>query len=225
MITAGQIMDGAAALLNDSDLSSFTYAVQIPYLNIALEDLRQEMEINNIPCTNAVSTAIYIPVGTTGIGGDNQPALPQDLVEIQKVSERLHGTTDDFIQITKMEFLPETSVITEDLLYWAWVGQQIKFLGALTDRDVKIEYISAVIPDVVNEGSVIKVINAGLFLKYRTAALCAEYTGENKTRSDDLNLEAERALYKFLNLPTKGRQSIFVRRRPFRAAWKSRTAF
>jgi len=224
-IRAGSVMDRSASLLNDTAKSSFTYAAQVPYLNMAIDDLLEEMESNNVPSTNEVSSIFVITTAMTDIGGPTGPALPPDLVEIQGVYERSSGLSEDFRLMSKVDFLPPFAQLVSDLIYWSWQNQEVRFLGATSVRDVRINYIGAIFSQIKDQNDVINVINARSYLSYRTAALCAEFIGENKTRADSLNGDAERALYKFLNLNTKGRQSIATRRRPFMAGYRMRSGF
>ncbi len=224
-MTAADIMDASASLLNDTAKSQFTYVAQIPYLNIAQRELQEECESNNVPMSNETSAVIPIAIGVKTIGDVTGPALPSDLIEIQGIYERLTGGNEDFQQVTRVEFLPLYVEVFEDLVYFSWIGQIIRFLGATSPRDVKINYIGAVLPTVTASTDTIKLFNALSFLSYRTASLCAQFIGENKERADDLNVFARLGLDRFLNINTKGRQSIFTRHRPFMSSYKIRTGF
>ena len=226
-MTAGDVMDSAAALLNDTALTNFTYAKQIPYLNIAMRELQEECESNNVPMSNATSAVLVVPVGTVTIGPATTPALPTDLIEIQGCYERLTGTNDPFVPLTRVDFLPlyQSGQLFEDLIYFQWANQAINFLGATSSRDVKLNYIAAVLPVIASSTTTITMFNSISFLSYRTAALCAQFIGENKERADDLNVDARLGLDRVLNINTKGRQSTFTRRRPFMAGYKVRQGF
>ena len=222
---AGDVMDRAAVLYNDAAKSIVTYAVQIPYVNVALDELQETMELNNVPMTNEVSSILAVTVGITDIGGSTGPALPADLIEIQGAYERMTGSNEDFQIMSKVEFLPPFVVTVEALIYWAWTDQTIQFLGATTNRDVRLNYIGAVLAPITASSTPITLFNAKSFLAYRTAALLSEFVGENKTRADELNSFAGAALDRFLGINTKGRQSIATRRRPFMSSYKVRSGF
>ena len=224
---AGDVMDASAALLNDASKSIFTYAAQIPHLNIAMRELQEECESNNVPMTNVTSAAIVIAVGIKTIGDVTGPALPTDFIELQSCNERLSGSAEDYIQMTRRDFLPllDVSQQTEDLVYFAWEGQIIRFLGATTIRDVKLNYIGSIFAAVTTANDTIKLFNAQSFLSYRTASLCAQFIGENPERANDLNVFARLGLDRVLNINTKGRQSIATRRRPFMASFKVRSGY
>jgi hypothetical protein len=228
-MTSGDVMDESAAFLNDANKTSFTYTAQLPFLNQAVRDLLEEMELNNYAVTNKSDSSFTINVGVTDIGGPTGPPLPLGLVEIQELVERLSGTTEDYLPMVRRDFLPDFGPpeIIESLVYWAWIDQKITFVGALTVRQVKVKYIRSVIPPITetNGTTIIPIINAQSFLAYRTAALCAMFLGENKSRADDLNGGAVMALDKFLGLGSKGRQSVYTRRKPFLAGYKIRAGW
>jgi hypothetical protein len=240
-LTAANVMDKAASLMNDTAKTVYTYAAQMPYLNMALNELEEHFQLNNIPVTNQTSVPITVLAGITtippfdGVGVEGEPPLggtvppivtyPQDLVEIQGIYERLAGTTNPFIPLVKREFLPHPidDLPTESLQYWIWENQVIKFIGATTDREVKLDYIRTIFPEVTNQAAVIGVINAKTFLFYRTAALCTQFIGENQSRATELNNFAVLALDRVTGIGTKAKQSITTRRKPFMAAYKRRS--
>ncbi len=101
--TAGSVMDAASSLLNDTAKQTYTYAVQLPYLNMALQDLRKLLELNNSPVTDQVSAILIVPTSITTIGFATSPALPSDLVDIQELWESPTGT-NQWIPMSKKNF-------------------------------------------------------------------------------------------------------------------------
>lgn len=220
--TAGSVMDASAALLNDVAKTNFTYAYQIPYLNIAMAELQEVMESNNIPSTNSASVALTVAIGVTALSFSTTPALPAKLVEIQDVYEKASGANEDYIEMRKVEFLPQLAELTNSLVYWCWQDQQILFLGALSARQIRLDYIKSLFVPIVAGTDTIDIINAQSFLNYRNAALCSQFIGENETRATALNIDAGLALDRMIGISTKGRQLIPVRRRPFQSGSLSR---
>ncbi len=222
---AKQVMDKSAVLLNDSALSIFSYSAQIPYLNIALDELQEELELNNVPITNKTAAVITILTGITGIGGGGgNPNLPPNLVEPINLFERTTGSTYTFVQMTKVDFLPVNQVPTAFLLFWSWEGDVIKFVpgGATGSVDIQLHYVKSIFGEIATETDAIPWDKAKTFLTYRNAALCAEFIGENLERATELNGFAGLALNRALGIATKGRQSISTRRRPFMSSWRAR---
>lgn len=228
-LTVTSILDRVATLMNDTAKTQYTHVATIPYLNIAFDELQEHFELHNIPDTNQSSVPITVNVGTTVINPifDQPPNYPSDLVEIQQLWERLSGSTDPFIRMTQREYLDHTldDLPSESLIWWTWQDHRIKFIGALTNRQVKIDYIKTLFPNDLTINDSIDVINAKSFLSYRTAGLCSQFIGENVTRAKELNEFAGMALDRVTGIGVKSKQSINTRRRPFMAAYRSRQGF
>lgn len=232
-LTAATVMDKSASLMNDTAKTVYTYDAQLPYLQMALDELQEEFELNNIPITNSSTppAIITIPIGTTeispvdGIGAGPAPTYPADLVEIQQMWERLSGSSEPFIPVHQTDSIPHflDDLPTSELQYWAWEGQKIKFISATTIRQVKLDYVAKLFPNNILPTSIIGIINARSFLQFRTAALCSQFIGENPTRATELNEFAVMARDRVIGIGVKGKQSYPVRRRPFMASYKRRT--
>lgn len=224
-------MDKAASLMNDTAKTTYTYTAQLPYLNMAFDELQEMFELNNIPTTNKTSAAITVPIGTTAIGpidGEGMtvaPNYPIDLVEIQGLYERLSGSSDPFVKVTQLEFLPHSIDVmpVAAIQYWSFENQQIRIIAALTARQVKLDYVKTLFQDDLTSASVIGIINARSFLYYRTAALCSQFIGENEHRASQLNSFAELAVDRATGISIKGKQAITTRRRPFMSSYKRRS--
>lgn len=221
-------MDASASMQNDSAQTVYTYAAQLPYFNMALKELQEHFELNNIPITNRTSAPLDVVAGTTEIGFATSPALPSDLIDIEQLWERIEGT-NPYVPMTKVDFLPHNleGTLVGPFTWYVWENQTIKVLESLQDNDLKLDYIANLfslitINDINNHTDTIGIINAASFLQYRTGALVAQFIGENKSRADDLDTFAILGLDRVTGIGTKGRQSITTRRRPFRAGLKSR---
>ena len=229
-LVASEVMDRVVSLMNDTAKSVYTYPVQMPYLNMALDELQEEFELNNVPVTNQTSAAIVVPDGTTEILPEVTPPVvgevyyPTNLVEIQAVWERLNGTSDPYILVTLQEFLPHffDGIVLPQLCYYSWQDQKIKFQPASTDRDVKLDYIKDLFVEVTDEDDVLGVINSQSYLSYKTAQFCSFFIGENPSRANELKGLAAIALERNLGISSKGRQGMNTRRRPFRSGYKNR---
>jgi hypothetical protein len=220
-VTAGTIMDVAASLLNDTAKQLYTYTAQTPYLQLAYEELQDELQQNNIAMSNNASSALTVPVGTTSLTQSTTPAYPSDMISIQEIKERLSGSDDGYLPIVKVEFLPQGVTEGESLGVWSWQEQTIKFVGATTIRQIIIEYIAAPFSAITGSTSSVAYFQAKRFLEFRTAALCAMYIGENPTRAGALENDANKALENLVNLGVKEKQVMPARRRPFLAGYKA----
>jgi hypothetical protein len=219
--TAADVMLRAAILLNDPEQTDYTTAVLIPYVNMAAEELQEHLEEANAAGSNFVSEPITVPIGM------NRIPPPVNLVELIEVSERSKGATGEpFLRMSRHEFV-DAFPPNNSLLVWAWQDQMIRFNpnGALTVREVQLKYTGQIIVRPGDVNSQITLINSVSYLAYKTAALCAQFIGENESRAELLERKAELALERMLGIENKGRQQIMTRHRPFRASYKSRSSF
>ena len=229
-LTAGEVMDRAAALMNDSAKDDYTYAVVLPYLNMAIDELVESLEESNSSPTNLVtSSPIVLAVGLyqlTPTESVTTPHYPSDLIEIQEVAERDSGTENAFVPLNRREFMSAFPA-NSSLLVWSWEDQIIKFNpnGATSEREIQLKYVRQGITQAVDQNSVIGAINSRSYLSFKTAAFCAMFIGENETRAQVLNENAEKALERITGINNKGRQQIVTRHRPFRASYKARGGF
>ncbi len=225
-LTAGQVMNGSAALLNDPNRTVYTYAAQIPYLRIALQELREDFELNSIPVTENRSAVIQINAGVTEIiynaaGTPTNPSLPDDMVEPKALWERARGI-DPYTFMSRVDFLPEymAGTLIPQFLIYSWQDQKIKVMPANANNDIKIDYVKELFQNITDENSLINVVNAITALQFRTAGLCAEFIERNQTSADSMNAAAQLALNRVEGIGIKGKQSIVTRRRPFRSSYK-----
>lgn len=222
-LTAGQVMNIAASLLNDASRSVYTYAVQLPYLQLAIQELQERFELHNIPVTEKSSAVIQVDAGEDEISYGGTPALPEDMVEPLQLWERPRDT-DPWVPMTKRDFLPHNleGVEISQFIYYVWQDQKILLLPANADNDIKIDYTKELFGEIADEDTEINIINARSYLEYKTAALVAKFVENNDARHDSLVISAEMAIDRAMGIGVKGKQNIFSRRRPFRSNYKRR---
>lgn len=228
VLLAGTVMNMSASLNNDTARSVYTYAVQVPYLNLALQELEEYFQLHGVSVVEETSAIIAVNAGATAIVYGGNPAipgtalrLPDDLIEIQEVWESNRGQ-DSFGRMQRVEYLHKNTTPTSQFGEYAWQGQQLRFSPSNQNNDIKIDYIRRLFLPVVDETSAITVVNAKTFLQYRTGALCAFFIGEDKTRHDSLNGFASLGLDRATGITVKGKQTMQTRRRPFRSNYKRR---
>jgi len=216
-----------ASLQNDTAQQLYTDAACLPYLNMALDELQELYELNNIPVTDVVSGVLDVPIAATRIAYiGTLPTLPPDLIEIRQLWESDDGTST-FIPMAKKDFIPHNLEGTDRSSFgiWSWIGNEIRLLPCVTPKDLKLDYIRTLFltPLLMTQIEIdIPIKGIKSYLGYRTGALCAEFIGENKTRADSLNVDATMALDRALGINVKGKQAITTRRRPFMASFKAR---
>lgn len=233
-VVVSDVLDLVAPLMNDNAKSKYTYTAMLPYFNIALQDLQLKLELNEVGVTELTDAATTVTTGVTKIVASSTtlPTYPTDLVSIQQLWERLAGSSDPYTPMFKRDYLPHylDNLLVDHLVYWTWKNQEIQFIGATTPREVKMDYIKQYFANTVaSTTSAVDVINARTFLLYRTAALCAQYVGENPTRATELNNDAwgpdheSGAMGDLLRIGVKDNQDVQVRRKPFLGGYKMRS--
>lgn len=231
MVTPAEIIRTVASLQNDTAQTVYTNAAVLPYLNVALRELQETFQLNNVPVTNETTpVVINVPAGVSTVRfpqpGQEEalPELPVDLVEIRQLWESAEGQ-NLWIPMVKKTYLPhqlQNDQPINQFLIWAWIKQEIRLIAADQDNDLKIDYIASMFKK-VEIGQVdipFPYINIQSALEFRTASLCSMYIGENETRAQALNNDAIQALDRTLGISTKGQQAITTRRRPFRGGFK-----
>lgn len=221
------IISTVASLMNDSEQFLYTNAATLPYFNLALNELQEIFELNDIPKTHKTSASILIKAGISRVGFDTTPALPSDLIEIEQLWESFSGQ-NRWVPVTKRDFIPhylEDTTRISSFLVWAWKDGRIELMPANTDNDLKLDYIGSIFktPILIKDIDVnILATNVETYLEYKTAAICAEFIAENDSRAKVLEGKAFEALQRSLGISVKGMQMIVTRRRPFRSSFKRR---
>ncbi len=227
LIKPSDIITTVAGLMNDSIQAVYTNTVCLPFLNLALDELQEIYELNDIPATNETSAAITIKSGINRIGFDTIPSFPSNLIEIKQLWESTTGL-NQWTPMIKKDTIPhylQDNTKISMFLIWALEHGRVKLIAANADNDIKIDYIGSLF----NTPIQIKDINVGLpfiniktYLDYKVSALCAMFIAENESRAIALDALTGTALTRALGIPIKGLQSVVTRRRPFRHSFKHR---
>lgn len=180
MLTAGDVADQAAAILNDSAKTLYTFAAQLPYLKKANEDLELLMVAAGVSVQRQTSAVLPVPSSSIDIS----IAPPQDMFVPIRVWERLSGSTDLFVLMDEKDWEPEI-LATQSLIFWAFRNNRIYFPPVSSNREIRIDYWRQLIP-VSKESSTEEILLSKTYLAARTAELCARYVGENTDRADEI---------------------------------------
>jgi hypothetical protein len=231
-LTAGEVMDRAAVLMNDPGRTDYNYATLVPHLNMALDELKSNLADNQSGISIGNSLPLFVPKGTAAIWPPDYPFQPPtvlkynvDVTDIQEIVERRPGGNEnEWTLMKRLEYHPlhEPMDILAD---WAWEQRAIKFNfgGCKSDREIRLKYvIFEERMTAVDETTIIGHADLRPYLAFKTAAFAAMFIGENAERAQVLNAQADEALDRILSIQNKGRQNIMTRHRPFRAAYKMR---
>ena len=223
ILLASEVMDLAAAAMNDVDKVVYSYVIQIPYLKMALQELQEIFELNSLPVTEKSSAAIPVNAGVTEIvfNAPNQPRLPDNMIEPLQLWERTRDI-NPYIPMARKEFIPHDleGVEANMFTYWVWQDNKIILLAANANNDIKIDYVGSLFPKFIQSDTVIPVQNAQGYLSYKTAELMSDMIEHNDARAQSNGGRALMAMDRISGITIKSKQSIGTRRKPFRAAYK-----
>lgn len=216
-LLASEVMDESALLLLDAAKLTFTYTVQAPWLKKAINKFSDELALNSIkvPNPNTNTTVLTAAVGMS---------LPSDCIYPTKLEERLSGSTDQFTEMFEVSLIPTGAVQTQTLGVWTFATTNadsipsIQFLGATTDRQVRISYLRflpyAGLTSATDLGAYVTWAAKG-YLASKVAEYISIYVLQNAKRAQPLHDESEECLYKFIQIWTKQMQNLPTRKSRF----------
>lgn len=209
-VVAGSVMVVAkTALLNDPNGAIYPDTPMYPCMNKAYKELQTKLTRMGIPTTKEVDDLITVPAGTKEL--KDGFLLPPNMVLPVWLGERAVGATADYVDMVERQWEP-TQKQSTNLLYWTWREDEIKLIGATTDRDVMIRYKKS-LGSIVDAESPILIINCEVWLAQRTAAIAAATIGSNPTRAKMLNDDLVTIWDDFCGTLVHKNQSHPVRRR------------
>ena len=192
-LTAANVMDHSAALINDPNKITYTYAKMLPYLRMAYLKAQNRLGLLGHQSLAIISSGGLVTAGSDKIENvDGLPALDA-LIEPVFVFERTVGGNDNdwfIMEPVKWEDLREPR---EQLETWAWRQGYVKFTPATTDREVKVFY-RGTFNSIIDENTVLSFPIFRDFLENATAGLIAEFVMKDKSRAAVLNSLAGDAL-------------------------------
>lgn len=207
-MTVTEVLENAAVLLGDANKIFFVDDVLLPFVKEAHLEIQNDLIANGFRPFEILSATVTLPAGSTALS-----VPPQDLFIVQKIEEAAPGS-NNFSQMIERPWEPNVSPSTT-LQYWVFRQAKIQFLGATTDRDIKIYYIAGNAGAVSGAGSQINLINALPLYSARVAYLAAQFKGRNKEAAKALlGLYAQR-LISYLIIEIKSQQGVTYRRRPY----------
>ncbi len=200
------ISDARNVYLNDQT-GRFTNAILLPYVKMAVGYMETNLEENNVACKSTTLAAINVPVGALEL-----IPLPADFVWPISLKERNAGSTDLYADMIERAWEPQIAQ-GDRLVYWAWREDRIKFVGALTNREVLLNYVKSF--PIVNVATDVVYNYARQYLAAKVAALVHEFISQNETLAERCNTQAETNIEQIINIQVKKQQATPVRRKPY----------
>lgn len=187
-LLASDILTGVKPLLNDPQGITFTDTALLPLLNKAYRELQRRLARAGMGATR--ETAERVPVDSGVLTLVDGGGLPTGLLYPLELKEGARGAPlQNFAPMTERNWEPTDQQAVE-LRYWAWREEELKFVGATTNRDVYIKFMKGLSP-ITSVTSPILLIDSELFLESRTASIASAVLGENYSRAANLNNDAE----------------------------------
>lgn len=205
VLLASEVMDSAAAVMNDVNKTVYDYDTQIPYLKLALQELEEIFELNSLPVTEFSSAAIPVAANVTDLefNAVGQTRLPDNLIEIQGIWE---WSNSFWSPLSRGSYV--------------WKGSKLCLQESNNAREIKIDYIGSLFPKYLRSDTILPVQNAFGYLSYKTAELIADMIEHNMERAQTNGGRALAALDRISGITIKAKQNIMARRRPFRSAYR-----
>jgi len=215
MATLKDVIESARTFLNDDSAITWSDATLIPKAREAHRELLCKLQASDIPITKETSVAIVVAAGAVNLGV-NQPT---DMVIPIELFERLSGSSELYSSMTPLRTVPTSATQSTRLIYWMWAGGTIEFIGATSDREVKIKYKKSITaPTKMTESY--DFVQAEMYIGPRTASLAL--LGKDKELANSIKSIADSAFADIIQMNIVGAQNLPSRRRGYRRRRKSR---
>ena len=209
MANASLVYSRVLSNLNDPNATWWNEALIFPFIRQAHDELTVALWKNGVDVLKEISSILTIDAGVTEL----ESSRIMNLVEPISVGERPVGTTDTFLDLTEVDFIPITEA-SETLGLWAWNGEVIKFHPSTEDREIIVRYTKR-LNHLADLNSPIGFIFGETFLIPKVTAAAAASVGDNQTLAL-YGPQAGRSLHDIISANIKSAQDKVVRERPYR---------
>lgn len=198
------LVAGCQMALEDYDGQLYTPSLLLRAANFALEEVRLDLTRCGLSDLRKQQT-LTLPAGSTSISATSSPALAADFTAPLELYERLSGSGSafDWQPVRLVEDLLEAEEPGERLEVYAFQEGQLKFRGATTARELKLDYL-ADIADFTSTTDGIPVRMALAPLVFLTCALLVRAT--DRDASDRFRRDGFQALSKLRAVGAKRKQ-------------------
>lgn len=210
---ASEIMDEAAALMNDTGKLTWGYTQLLPYLQRAYRTMELHFFLNGVRELKEVSALIAVTAGA------KQIIPPTDFVQPISIEERVFGSTDSFMPLTESDWGEDLS--TDDIQFWVFREGELNINPPRTQREVRLRYRKTLLT-ITSQNSNISVMLSKPYLSAKTAANASAFGAANAERASILNSEANECLSMLISSEIRNQQGIKFRRRPYGYSRRSR---
>lgn len=216
MATAQAALDSARVYLNDVGSQIWDNNTLLPYLKEAHKDLLLVLWLNDIPVIKEISST---PINVAALG--ITITVPTDLLEPIEIKERTQGSSEDWILMREMDYIPVGITQETTLRYWSWREEVLNLIGATTAREVIIKYWKS-LSELSSANSNLGFTLAEAFLGPQAAGYAAGSVSNLTLAGELLWIQGQSVgiagakLDMILRANIKGQQNLPVRRIPYR---------
>lgn len=209
MSNSGTVLARAAAHLNDVNQLEYTSTVLLPFLNMAIDELEEEMAVFELSPMVRDSILILVPAGSTEL-----PQIPVDFVEAINLTERAQGSQADW------GLVGETFIVNRNLannpsdsiIQWSARDKEIFINPPGSDREVILDYIGG-FTEATGTGTVLDIEKSRRFLALVTARNAARDLGNSTSKAGTYESDISRARDRLVRKLQKDSQGILGARR------------
>jgi len=211
---ASEVMDEAAALMNDAQKFTWGYTQLLPYLRRAYGTMELHLFLNGVRDLKEVSAVLQVTALSPTV-----TLLPTDFVQAISMEERASGSTDVFFPVVESDW--EQDLKSDSILYWNWRESGLKINPPNVNREIRLKYSKGLTP-ILGENTNITILLSKPYLSAKTAANASAFGAANAERAAILNSEANSELSMLINSEIRNQQGVSFRRRGYGAARRAR---
>jgi len=211
---ASEVMDEAAALMNDAQKFTWGYTQLLPYLRRAYGTMELHLFLNGVRDLKEVSAVLQVTALSPTV-----TLLPTDFVQAISMEERASGSTDVFFPVVESDW--EQDLKSDSILYWNWRESGLKINPPNVNREIRLKYRKGLTP-ILGENTNITILLSKPYLSAKTAANASAFGAANAERAAILNSEANSELSMLINSEIRNHQGVSFRRRGYGAARRAR---
>lgn len=210
MATAGSVILRAAVHLNDPNQLVYTTAVLLPFCNMALEELTEELGVYNVAPLRDESIVIEADIADTVLA-----QMPADYVEAISLFERIRGGTDlQWREVKEVPWVDKTITQSSEIIQWASRGANIEITAPTTDRDVMLRYIRSTVA-ITGTSTALDLAQSITFLGLVTARNAATDAGNSVSKGNSFETRINRSRDRLVRRLQGEQQGMGVRRRAY----------
>jgi hypothetical protein len=211
---ASEIMNEAAALMNDAGGFTWGYTQLLPYLKRAYGTLELHLFLNGVRDLKEVSAVVPVIAQSTTV-----TMLPDDFVQPIFIEERGFGSTDPFYPVAESDW--EQDFKADSVMFWNWRDGNLQINPPNIDRELRLRYRKGLTP-IIGENTNITILLAKPYLSAKTAANASAFGAANAERAAILNSEANAELQMLIAAEIRNQQGVSFRRRGYGASRRAR---